>query len=53
MPHTHQTLSAEDIDHFTTKVHVVVKNCFDRTLAKAWIDLAYQRLGYHPDAPQT
>jgi hypothetical protein len=48
MPRPYHTLSQSDVDHFLAKGHVVVRNCFERTLADEWTALAFKRLGYDP-----
>ena len=53
MPPAYQTLAQSDIDHFLEKGYVVVRGCFDRTLANEWTDLAFKRLGYDPSDPAT
>ena len=45
MTSAHQTLTQRDRDHFLEKGHVVVRNCFDRSFAEEWTDLAFKRLG--------
>ena len=49
----YQVLTPEQRQHFIEKGYVTVKGCVDRSLAKAWTDEAYTRLGYDPDDRST
>ena len=53
MARTYRTLTQEDINHFTEKGHVILKDCFPRELAAEWQDFAFKRLGYDPNDPTT
>jgi hypothetical protein len=46
-------LTAEHVQSFLDKGYLVVKNCVDLELANAWIDRAYQRLGFDKHDPST
>jgi len=39
-------LTDQQIEHFLERGHVVIKGCFDRSLAEPWTDFAFKRLGY-------
>ena len=43
-----QFLSDEQIEHFMTRGHVVIRSCFSREAAQEWIDKAWMRMGYDP-----
>ncbi len=46
-------LSEEQIEHFLTHGHVVIRDCFPRAFAEAWTANAFRRLEYDPQNPAT
>ena len=52
-PSTFPPLSAEQIEHFLQRGHVIVRDCFPRELAETWTANAFRRLGYDPADPAT
>src|SRR5260221_9646841 len=46
-------LTDEQVHSFLDNGYLVVKDCLDLTIARRWIDQAYERLGYDPQAPST
>ena len=48
-----QTLSNEQAQQFIDQGYLRLKGCFDRDLAKAWTDQAFERLGYDPKNKDT
>ena len=46
-----QQLTDEEVDHFVEHGYVVVTDCFDLSLAQAWIERAWVRFGYDPGTP--
>ena len=53
MGRTYRVLSDEQVEHFITRGHVVVHDCFDKQLAAEWVERAFVRLGYDPNDPAT
>ena len=51
MPRRYRVLNDEQVEHFLTRGHVVVRECFSREVAKELTDRAFVRLGYDPDDP--
>ncbi|MBZ0291843.1 MAG: phytanoyl-CoA dioxygenase family protein [Anaerolineae bacterium] len=49
----YQVLSESDAQHFFEKGYVVIKNCFSPEKAHEYTDLAWERLGYDPQDPET
>lgn len=47
------TLSPSQVQTFIQKGYITLKNCFDRSVAEAWTDDAFARLGYSLDDPST
>jgi hypothetical protein len=52
-PHVFPSLSAEQIEHFLHRGHVMIHDCFSREFAESWTAHAFQRLGYDPNDPST
>ena len=46
-------LSSDDVEHFLSRGHLVVKECFSREFAEDWTRRAFIRLGYDPADPST
>jgi hypothetical protein len=53
MSKSYEVLTEEQVEHFLTRGHVVLHDCFSRATAKAWTDEAFVRLGYDPNDPST
>src|SRR5918999_3807322 len=53
MGRTYRVLSDEQVEHFITRGHVVVHDCFDKQLAAEWVERGFVRLGYDPNDPAT
>ena len=53
MPRTYKTLTESDIEHFISKGHIILKECFSGDLAAEWREFAFKRLGYDPDDSTT
>lgn len=49
----YRILTNEHVQSFLDKGYLVVKDCVDLELANAWIDRAYQRLGFDKHDPST
>ena len=46
-------LTSLQVEQFLNLGYVKIENCFDRSSAQDWIDLAFSRLGYIADDPLT
>lgn len=46
-------LTAEQTEHFLTRGHVVIHDCFSRDFAEEWTSTAFKRLEYDPNDPST
>jgi hypothetical protein len=53
MSSTSTALSPEQIEHFLARGYVCIPSCFDRQQADEWRALAFERLGYDPEDPDT
>ena len=49
----YQVLSEAQVQSFLDNGYLVVKDCFDPSLAQRWIDQGYERLGYDKNDPST
>ena len=53
MMNDYSVLTTEQVQSFLDKGYLVVKDCLDLSVANAWMDEAYDRLGYDKDDPRT
>lgn len=53
MSYPYQVLDDVQVEHFLNRGYVKLEGCFPKEKAQAWIDLAYRRLGYDPEDPET
>src|SRR5262245_4613591 len=49
----YRTLTDAQAEQFLQHGYVVIEGCFSKAAAQDWIDLAYKRLGFDPNDPQT
>jgi hypothetical protein len=49
----YEVLTTEQAEHFLAHGWTVVHDCLDREIAERYTDLAYRRLGYDRDSPET
>lgn len=49
----YEVLTEEQVQSFLDKGYLVVKNCFDKSLARKWTDEAFDRLGYDQNDSST
>jgi hypothetical protein len=50
---SYTVLSDEQAEQFLNQGFVKISGCFDKADIQDWIDQAFKRLGYQPDAPKT